>query len=61
MKETLRKKITVLSSFNEKSTDKLGSRVEVVASGQIFKDDVKGFSSTSEREMVFWLKPSHMA
>ncbi len=55
--ETMKKKITVLSSFNEKSTDQLGSRGEVVASGQIFKDDVKGFSSNSDicfMEMSEW-------
>jgi hypothetical protein len=46
MKETLRKKIT--ASFYEKCTDKLESRVEVVVSGQIFKDNVKGFSSNSD-------------
>jgi hypothetical protein len=37
----------VTSSLNELSTDHLGNRVEVDASVQIFKDDVNGFSATS--------------
>jgi hypothetical protein len=61
MKETLRRKITVTSSFNEVFTDQMGNRVAVrgrgdvtlsasfykQASGQRFKDDVNGFSSTA--------------
>jgi hypothetical protein len=59
-----RRRMTVTSSLNEISTDQLGIRVVVreggvtpptpmhsflqQASGQIFKDDVNGFSSTSD-------------
>ncbi len=43
LKETLRRRITVTSSFI--STDQLGIRV---TSGQIFKDDVNGFFFISD-------------
>jgi hypothetical protein len=63
MKETPMRRITATSSLNEISTDQLGNRLgmrgECVtppvphpflqqASGQLFEDDVDGFSSTSE-------------
>ncbi len=59
IKETPRRRIAVTSSLNEISTDQLGKRVEVrgerrysarphPAAGQIFKDDVIGFSSISD-------------
>jgi hypothetical protein len=61
MKGTPMWRITVTSSLNELSTDQLGNRkgvrsevllsrnppLSAEASGQKFKDDVNGFSSTS--------------
>ena len=54
MKGTLRRRITVMSSLNKISTAQLGNRVGRgigrysvhQTSGQIFKDDKNGFSST---------------
>ncbi len=63
MKETLRMKITVMSSLNKMDKDQLGNRVVVrgevflhppphpflqQASGEIFEDDMNGFSSTAD-------------
>jgi hypothetical protein len=60
MKETQRRKKTKMSSLSEVSTDQLGNRVvrgcgtllpipfSQQACGQILKDDVNGFSSTSD-------------
>jgi hypothetical protein len=49
--ETPRRRITVTSSLKGISTDQLENRVAVrggQAFGQIFKDDVNGFPSTSD-------------
>jgi hypothetical protein len=54
MKGTPRRRITVTSSLNEISTDWLGNRVAV--SGHIFKDDVNGFSSASDKGFMIFTR-----
>jgi hypothetical protein len=64
MKETLRRRISVMSSLNEISKDQLRNRLAVrgkechcihplpplstATSGELLKDDVNGFSSASD-------------
>ncbi len=54
MAETPRRRITVTSSFNESARNGVGVgcttpyQLLQQSSGQIFKDDVNGFSSTSD-------------
>jgi hypothetical protein len=59
--ETPTRRITVTSSLNRISTDLLQNRVAVrggQAFGQIFKDDVNGFSSTSDISFMHCTLPA---
>ncbi len=69
-KETPRRIITVRSSLNKISTGQLGNKVVVrgggvtpsafiQASGQLYKDDMNSFFSTSDVCFVFWDDVSH--
>jgi hypothetical protein len=59
--ETQTRRITVTSSLNEVSTNQLESRVVVRGRkvfGQIFKDDVNFFSSTSDISFMHCTHPA---